>query len=318
MPLKSAMPALCVLLVFSCTTKLKEAPLFTHHIRDGQLELFMGNQEVLTYHFKTAYPPVGVDSAYQRSAFIHPLQTPNGKTLTRIQPEDHYHHYGIWNPWTHTLYDKDTLDFWNLVKKEATVRFAKFDTIMDNGYKVLHEHVVLKADKNEIALNEWQTIELQTGTDSTNYRVNLKFDYKCATEKPFKILEYRYGGLGWRATEEWNNQNSEVLTSEGKTRSDADGSLARWLIVQGILGNGTGGVLMLSHPDNFNHPEPLRIWPEDVYDRGDMFACFFPTKYSDWLLEPGNIYSLKYQLVVFDGLLDADKAETFWQEFANK
>jgi len=57
--------------------------------------------------------------------------------------------------------------------------------------------------------------------------------FKCASESPFLILEYRYAGLGWRATEPWNKDNSEALTSEGKTRKDADGTTAKMVIVQG-------------------------------------------------------------------------------------
>jgi len=131
------------------------------------------------------------------------------------------------------------------------------------------------------------------------------------------LLAYRYGGLGWRATEFWDKNNCEVLTSEGKTRKDTDGSKARWCIVQGTLpGNDSGGAVMLSYPANYNYPEPLRIWDENSNGgRGDMFANFSPTKDKDWLLEPGKTYLLKYRLVVFNGRFDAAKAESAWQNF---
>src|SRR5690606_20499884 len=87
---------------------------------DSALTIFKNDQPLLTYHFKTAYPPPGQDSSYQRSGFIHPVYTLKGQQLTRIQPKDHYHHYGIWNPWTHTIFEGDTVDFWNLYKKEGT------------------------------------------------------------------------------------------------------------------------------------------------------------------------------------------------------
>lgn len=75
---------------------------------DSVLTISSGAMKLLTYQFKTVYPPKGIDTAYKRSGFIHPLYTPHGQVLTRIQPPDHYHHYGIWNPWTHTLFEKDT------------------------------------------------------------------------------------------------------------------------------------------------------------------------------------------------------------------
>ena len=54
-----------------------------------------GNKSLLSYFYKTVYPPAGIDTNYKRSGFIHPLWTPNGQELTRIQAPDHYHHYGI-------------------------------------------------------------------------------------------------------------------------------------------------------------------------------------------------------------------------------
>jgi len=56
---------------------------------------------LLQYNFGITMPPAGINEAYKRSGYIHPLYTPHGQVLTRIQPPDHYHHYGIWNPWTH-------------------------------------------------------------------------------------------------------------------------------------------------------------------------------------------------------------------------
>src|SRR5688500_15186140 len=80
----------------------------------GSLTLKSGNKNLLRYHFEPVYPPDGIDTAFKRSAFIHPLWTPNGQEITRIQAPDHYHHYGLWNPWTHVLFGGDTVDFWNL------------------------------------------------------------------------------------------------------------------------------------------------------------------------------------------------------------
>lgn len=289
---------------------------------DGNLTIRNGSQNLLRYQFQTVYPPAGVDSSYKRSAFIHPLWAPHGQELTRIQPKDHYHHYGIWNPWTHTVFEKDTVDFWNIGGKKGTVRFARFIS-QTNGpvfsqFEALHEHVVFKKDGAEkIALNEIQTVRVYKPTEKSDYYfVDITSALSCATGSPLLIVAYRYGGLGWRTTGYWNNKNSEVLTSEGKNRKDADGSKARWIIVQGELNNDYGGAAMLSYPANYNHPEPIRIWPENQYGRGDMFANFAPTKDKDWLIEPGKTYTLKYRLVVFNGKFNKEKAESAWQAFA--
>ena len=287
----------------------------------GVATIVRGEQKLLRYQFDKLDAPPGVDPSYGRSGFIHPLWSPKGHELTRIQPPDHYHHYGIWNPWTHVLYKSDTIDFWNLNKKEGTVRFAKFLQITDGPvwaeYKVLHEHVVLKESTDEVALNEIQSVRVYQPAGRNYYIADISIELRCAGAEPFRILEYRYGGLGWRTTAKWDNKNSEVLTSDGKTRKDADGSTARWCLVQGAIDGDHAGALMMSSPLNYNHPEPLRIWPENQYDRGDMFANFSPTKNKDWQLLPGKTYSLRYRFVVFDGRFEKERSEAVWQHYAS-
>jgi Methane oxygenase PmoA len=298
--------------------------------KDGALTIRSENKNLLRYYFKTVYPPAGIDTNYKRSGFIHPLWTPHGQELTRIQPPDHYHHYGIWNPWTHVLFENDTIDFWNLKDKKGTVRFAKFVSVTNgpvfSEFEAVHEHVVFKKDtlhhsvgqdSEKIAMNELQTIRVYKPKESGDYYiVDFTSKLNCASESPVLLLAYRYAGFGWRTTGFWNNDNCEVLTSEGKTRENTDGTKAKWCIVQGALPGDSGGVAILSYPANYNHPEPMRIWVKNTNGRGDMFFNFAPTKDKDWLLEPGKTYVLKYRMVVFNGKFDAAKAESAWQYFA--
>jgi hypothetical protein len=289
---------------------------------EGTLTIHSGTKNLLRYCYETVYPPAGVDSAYKRSGYIHPLWSPHGQVLTRIQPPDHYHHYGIWNPWTHVLFEADTVDFWNLGKREGTVRFADFVSVTDGSvfseFQALHQHVVFKKQGSEkVALDELQTVRVYRPQDDQGYYlIDFISQMNCAGQSPVLLLEYRYGGFGWRTTEQWNKDNSQVLTSEGKTRKDADGSTARWCIVQGELDDDYAGVVMMSYPTNYNHPEPLRIWPENMNKRGDMFANFSPTKNKNWLLKPRQNYVLKYRLLVFNGHFTKEKAESAWTYFA--
>jgi hypothetical protein len=110
-----------------------------------------------------------------------------------------------------------------------------------------------------------------------------------------------------------------VLTSDGKTRADADGSFARWCIVEGesYTEEGRSGILFLSHPSNRMHPEPMRVWPSDANrGRGDMFFEFVPIRHNDWKLESHRDYTLKYRMVVFDGGMNKETAEKYWKSFA--
>lgn len=302
--------------------KTKQSEAIKASVNDGALVIHSGDKNLLQYYFKTVYPPKGIDTAYKRSGFIHPLWSPHGQVLTRIQPPDHYHHYGIWNPWTHVEYEGDTVDFWNINSRQGTVRFANFVSV-ENGplfseFGALHEHVVFKkTGKEKVVMDELQKVRVYSpGENQDFFIVDFNIQMNCADESPVKLLEYRYAGLGWRTTEKWDNKNSMVLTSEGKTRKDADGSKARWCIVQGEIDNDYAGVVMMSFPTNYNYPEPLRIWPENQFNRGDMFANFCPTKNMDWLLSPGKNYALRYRFLVFNGRFDKERAESAWHYFA--
>lgn len=311
--------------VFELVQAKPEAPADSVRVQkvNNALVISANHKKLLQYNYKTHYPRAGVDTAFKRSGFIHPLWTPHGQALTRIGPPDHYHHYGLWNPWTKVLFEGETIDFWNLKDRKGTVRFAGFVSTNQGAvygdYQTLHKHIAFKKDGSEkTAINELQSVRIyKPGQNQDYYIADITVQLNCASASPVILEEYRYGGLGWRATEKWNKDNSETLTSEGKTRKDADGTKARWVIVQGSLDQDYGGAVMMSYPSNYNFPEPLRIWPENANGRGDVFANFSPTRDKDWSLVPGRDYMLKYRFLVFNGKYSKEKAEAAWQYFAH-
>jgi len=277
-------------------------------------------KSLLTYRYTVKAPPGGVDPLYARGGYIHPLNTPAGKVLTRIQPPDHYHHYGLWNPWTRISYGGKEYDLWNLKDNKGTVRFVNFDDIEQGaiaaGFNAVHDHVIFNNGREENIIRENWKIQVFP-VDEYRYICDIISEL-TPTEGEVILKEYRYGGLGLRATEQWTNKNSEVRTSSGKVWKEADGSLERWAIVSGDLGGTRGGILFMSFPENYNFPEPIRVWPIDGNGgRGDQFFNFSPTKNRDWVLKAGHTYTLKYRLLVFDGELSTDEAESIWQSFAH-
>ena len=289
------------------------------------LSLLVNEKPILSYCFATMFPPDGINPLYQRSGFIHPLTSPGGEVLTRIQAPDHYHHYGIWGPWTKTHIDDRSVDFWNLASGEGTVKFANFlsetEGAIFTGFEVLQQHVDFGAKgKDQIAMNEILDVRV--------WNVGEKVwvvDYTTSLNSPLKngimLNAYRYGGgIGFRATEKWEKDNCTVLTSDNKNRIDADGSYARWCLVEGesSVDEGRSGILFLSHPSNRMHPEPMRIWPLDANNgRGDMYFEFVPIRHDDWKLESKQNYTLKYRMIIFDGEMDAKTAEMYWNSFAS-
>ncbi len=290
------------------------------------IHIIAGEQAVLDYRHAFQEAPEGADPKYGKSGYIHPLYSPNGNVLTRIQPKDHFHHYGIWNPWTKTKINGKEIDFWNLLLGQGTVRYAgllaKTSGSVFSGFKLKQEHVNFQnTGPDEVAINEtWEIRNYPVVIDDKQcWIIDMVITLSNNLDSKIELTNYRYGGgIGFRATEYWTNQNSKVLTSEGKTRKDADGTFARWCKVEGEFPSGTNsGIVFFSHPDNRAHPEPMRVWPEDANNgRGDMFFEFCPIRHQKWDLLPNKEYVLKYRMLVFDDEMSADNAESVWQTYA--
>jgi hypothetical protein len=294
--------------------------------KSGILQLRNVQTPILDYNIKLHYPPAGVDTMYKRNGFIHPMYSPSGNILTRLDAPDHYHHVGIWNPWTKVKIGNHVTDFWNLYLHQGTVRFAGVNSTIDGpvfgGFNVQQEHIDFLGKKPEsVTFNEvWdvRAWNAEPVAGAKAWLVDFTSFLSVAGDSIIILEAYRYGGgIGFRATAEWDKNNSWVNTSEGKTRIDADGTKARWTDVGGLFaGKGESGIVFFSHPANREFPEPMRVWPIDQNNRGDVYFEFCPIRYRDWVLKPGNIYRQKYRMLVYDGKIDKATSDRIWNDFA--
>ncbi|NJN24976.1 MAG: hypothetical protein HC819_02825 [Cyclobacteriaceae bacterium] len=290
---------------------------------DGTLTVKAAGKNVLRYYFVAPPLPPGVSEIYTRAGFIHPLWSPAGEVLTRIHPPDHYHHVGIWNPWTHTAFKGKEVDFWNLASGQGTVKPVTItSTISSNlfgGFSVVHDHIDLNGlspQGFEVALKELWKVRVWSVNEHA-WIVDFISTLNCATDSALTIKEYRYEGFGFRATEKWDDETATLLTSEGKNKTDGNGTRARWCDINGVSSGGSAGVLFITHPTNYNYPEPIRIWPTGTNEgKENVFFNFNPTMDRDWTLLPGKDYQLRYRMYVYDGKINAATADKIWQDFA--
>jgi hypothetical protein len=284
------------------------------------LVLKKNGQPALQYNYAHLDPPPGVDSAYGRTGgYIHPAYSPEGNVLTNIQPRDHYHHFGIWNPWTRVIYEGKRYDLWNIGEKTGTVRARSVErTYCGNvfsGFTALLDHYIFNENSEQIIMNEYWRVKTWNVPDG--FLWDFESHLFPSTSLPILLEAYRYAGFGWRGTPEWTKDNSEMLTSEGKTRPEIDGTNARWIYVTGDTRTGRSGLLFMGHPENYSFPEPLRIWDQNANGgRGDTFINFAPTKNRDWKLLPNEHYVLKYRIFTFEGNMTAEQANQLWRDFA--
>jgi hypothetical protein len=287
---------------------------------DKFLQIQMGDTKVLRYNHAPVPPPEGESPLYTRSAFIHPLWSPTGAVLTDIHPADHIHHVGIWMPWTKTKFEGQEVDFWNLKEGQGTVRFVKFLSTTSGpvygGFQAEQEHVALETAQGEkVVLKEvWDVRVYNVGGPDKGYWLwDFKSTQRCVADSPLHHIKYRYGGFGYRAAAEWKGENASYLTSEGKTRKDGHGTRARWCDTSGRIADRWAGIVHMSHPKNFRHPESMRIWPG--FDQ-EVFFNWAPGQLGDWVMEPGKDHVFRYRLYVHEGKITVPDAERLWRDFA--
>ena len=293
---------------------------------DKQITLKHCDQDIVSYYFALQPVPEGVDPIYRRSGFLHPLVSPAGHVLTRIQPPDHRHHYGLWNPWTKTHIEGREVDFWNLHRKLGTVRHAGFISKTEGpvfaAFCACHEHIMFQPDGTEkIAMKEVLTVETSVADieGQTVWILDHISTFTNVLNTPIELAWYRYGGgLCLRAPESWTKDTCTVLTSEGKSRDEADGTRARWADLRGQSPDGqSSGIVFMSHIENYEHPEPVRVWPSDANGgRGDLMFDYSPTRLSNWIIAPDETNTLRYRLIVYDGEISPETAETLWSNFS--
>ena len=289
------------------------------HSKEGAFSFTKLKSPILTYQSKeTALPRGNIKPEYKRGGYIHPVTTPSGVPLTDDYPRNHVHHHGIWAAWTKTEFDGRKPDFWNMGNKSGTVKPTSLDTTWTgavfSGLKSRHAYIDLSSASPVTVLDESWEIRVYN-VPLTKPRPYYIFDLfvvqKTTTDKPLHLPKYRYGGVGFRGHWDWNGaKNTFFLTSEGKNRSNGHATTAKWCHISGYVDDSLAGLAILSHPDNFRHPESMRIHPTEP------FFNWAPSQQGDWSISPDAPFIATYRFVVMDGAPDAELFDRLWQDFA--
>jgi hypothetical protein len=286
--------------------------------RDGGVTFSVSGRTVFRYNGEpTPLPREGIDPVFRRGGYIHPVQTPSGRVITGDYPQNHLHHHGIWAAWTNTRFEGRTPDFWNMGQRRGTVEPVALDSVWSGpvhaGFVARHRYVDLMGTSPTVALNEsWTGRVYNLEGHGRAYRVfDLELRHTTASSTPLVLPEYHYGGIGFRGRDEWDGApNTFFLTSEGRDRSDGHATRARWVHIGGYVDGELAGIGILTHPDNFRFPEPMRIHPNEP------FFNFAPSQLGEWAIRPGEPWVARYRFVVADGGPDAAELERLWRDLA--
>ena len=286
--------------------------------RQGQIEVTGAQGPILTYHIRTEMPPEGAPEYYRRSGFIHPVFSPSGKVLTDDFPQGHTHQHALFMAWVNTTFHGDKVDFWNQQDGSGTVEHRRVLDIEQGPvfgrFRVEHAYV---STKHGDALKEIWTVTVYPM--GTYILFDIRSDQRCATEELLHLNEYHYGGMAFRGSAQWNAVDEDhfeasmrVLTSEGLTDVQAaNHTRPRWTAGFGPVDEELAGLAILDHPDNFRHPQPVRVHPDMPY------FCLTPMVEGAFDIVPGETYRSSYRFVSFDGEADPGQLEALWQAFAH-
>lgn len=285
--------------------------------RDESITLYVGARRVLTYHGEPTTPPrPDIDPVYQRGGYIHPLYTPQGVVVTGDYPPDHVHHHGIWAAWTRARFRDAEVDFWNVADRRGDVLPEAVDNVWDGpvhgGFSARHRYVSLVGGSPEDALRERWKVRLYAveGGDRPYWLLDLEVDQEAATADPLILPTYHYGGVALRGRDDWYGaENAEFLTSEGHDRLAGNETRARWTHLGGSADGDLRGIAVLSHKDNFRHPEPVRLHPNEPY------FSWTPSQLGEWEIRPGEPHRVRYRYVVHDGEVDPAELDRLWVDF---
>lgn len=289
--------------------------------QSGHLQLHVAGKPAFAYQMdKEALPRPDIKPEYKRAGYLHPIQTPSGTIVSDDYPVQHVHHHGIWSPWTTTTFQGRTPDFWNMGKKTGTVEAVAVDWTwsgpVHGGFVARHQFVDLSATTPITVLHEtWEVTayNVAVAAGGTPVQVfDLLLTQVCATNDPLVLPKYHYGGLGFRGRGDWYGKDkANFLTSDGVTdRVKANAQPMRWVHLSGAVDNGTAGLAVLGHPDNFRAPQPVRVHPNEPY------VSFTPSHVGDWQIEPGKPYVARYRFVAADGAPDRAKLDALWNGYA--
>jgi hypothetical protein len=278
------------------------------------LVMAVSGRPVLTYHTAVVIPPKELDVVFRRSGFLHPVSTPGGNVVTSDFPADHAHQHGIFFAWKQTEFEGRPIDFWNQAAETATVEHVSVKRVESGPvyaeFEVALKHLDLTAPEGaKPVLDEDWTVRLYSRNDV--FVFDLLSRQRCASTSPLKMLEYHYGGMGYRGPVSWLGDSSgcRMLTSEGLEREEGNHSRPIWVDCLGGGDGRLGSIRIIQHPDNFRYPQPVRLHPTKPY------FVFAPEVLGEFSIEPEQTYESRYRYVVFDGKLREDVGEQLVQDY---
>jgi hypothetical protein len=269
-------------------------------IPNAALTVLDAGKKVLSYVYGDTLP-LGVDSRFTRSSYIHPLYSLDGQILTQDFPSDHRHHHGLFWAWPVVEVRGVRTSNWEPAEPSLRQHFVKWikREFTAEGARLVVENT-WKLGGNEDVAEETVTIFVHGATlfgRAIDVEIELRPVGGPITLRGTPADNKGYGGLCFRGLAfEGRDANvfrgGAMTTDEGPLAADSTGRAFRWADIS----TGAEGVAVFVHPDHPGYPVPWLV--RNSY-AGVLNPCWPGLEGA--VLAPDVPISLRYRIYVHRG-----------------
>lgn len=314
---------------------------------ENSIVLTVGKQPFLTYHKSVVKPPAGIDAVYERSGYIHPIQTPSGREVTGDFAPNHAHQHAFFMAWVSTEFAGHEVDFWNQKKKSGRISHTRVvavnntDSFAEFEVELSHQDIA-KSDQPVGVLSERWKVRAYHRSVGEPFVFDFESHQIGVADSPLTLKKYHYGGFGLRGNQRWykpeakaairawskqlersrNDSNArpptplgfdtvghKFLTSSGNQRHDGNHTRARWTTIYGPVDKEVAGLAVLSHSSNFRSPQHVRLHPAEPY------FSYVPVVDDEFEIKPQETYSTRFRIVSYDGEPKPEMLNKLWDDY---
>lgn len=255
-----------------------------------------------------------LDYGSKPKPFMHPVRTPNGHCLSLAEPYDHLWHRGLWFTFKYVNGE----NFWEENVEHGIQRVTAIPAVChtsENEIAVEMELAWCAPKAGEPVFVEHRTIRYRPGqhVDTYDWRSSMVAQQDVVLDRTPYTTWGGYGGLSFRGSRNWAVER--YLLPDGAAQDRPTGQRGSWCELSGRIDGGaglSGGIAILDHPGNLRAPTP--------WYAGGGSGTFINAAllfHEPLTLVKGEELSLRYRVLIHDGIWERDQVEEEHETFAS-